>query len=128
MAQQLKVLRNEGTGRGEAFASAATPVVEVAGRKPKRLAEAGAEDMRALAVKVLAQALVRQVEAVAEGRRGANERRFVIAEEVRHFEAELIRAALTLTGGRQRRAARFLGMSKTALNAKIKRYQIVLTE
>ena len=45
-------------------------------------------------------------------------------EEVRKFEADLIRAALVRTGGNQSRAARLLGVKHTTLNAKIKRYGI----
>jgi len=44
--------------------------------------------------------------------------------EVHRFEAELIRSALARTQGRQRRAARLLGMKVTTLNAKIRRYKI----
>jgi DNA-binding NtrC family response regulator len=44
--------------------------------------------------------------------------------EVRRFESDLIRCALIRTGGRQRRAARLLGIKATTLNAKIKRYRI----
>src|SRR6476619_6783633 len=45
-------------------------------------------------------------------------------DEVRKFEADLIRAALVRTGGNQARAARLLGVKHTTLNAKIKRYGI----
>lgn len=44
--------------------------------------------------------------------------------EVRRFESDLIRCALIRTGGRQRRAARLLGIKTATLNAKIKRYRI----
>jgi DNA-binding NtrC family response regulator len=44
--------------------------------------------------------------------------------EVRLFESDLIRCALIRTGGRQRRAARLLGIKAATLNAKIKRYRI----
>ena len=47
-------------------------------------------------------------------------------DEVRKFEADLIRAALVRTGGNQSRAARLLGVKHTTLNAKIKRYGISL--
>ena len=46
-----------------------------------------------------------------------------LREEVSQFEAALIRAALTSTHGRQRRAARVLGMKVSTLNAKIQRYR-----
>ncbi len=44
--------------------------------------------------------------------------------EVQRFESDLIRCALIRTGGRQRRAARLLGIKAATLNAKIKRYRI----
>lgn len=44
--------------------------------------------------------------------------------EVQLFEFDLIRCALIRTGGRQRRAARLLGIKAATLNAKIKRYRI----
>ena len=46
------------------------------------------------------------------------------SEEVRRFEADLIRRALTRTGGHQRRAARLLNLKVTTLNALIKRHRI----
>ena len=46
-------------------------------------------------------------------------------DEVKKFEADLIRAALVRTGGNQARAARLLGVKHTTLNAKIKRYQLL---
>ena len=48
-----------------------------------------------------------------------------LEDEVRKFEADLIRAALVRTGGNQARAARLLGVKHTTLNAKIKRYQLL---
>jgi transcriptional regulator with GAF, ATPase, and Fis domain len=48
--------------------------------------------------------------------------------EVQRFEAMLIRSALTYTGGRQRRAARLLGINVSTMNSKIKRYKITLEE
>jgi transcriptional regulator with GAF, ATPase, and Fis domain len=45
-------------------------------------------------------------------------------EEVKQFEMNLIRTALSRTAGNQIRAAKLLGLKPTTLNAKIKRYQI----
>jgi DNA-binding NtrC family response regulator len=45
-------------------------------------------------------------------------------DEVKRFEIDLIRAALDRARGNQSRASRMLGVKKTTLNAKIKRYQI----
>ena len=54
-----------------------------------------------------------------------SDQRLNLDDEVRKFEADLIRAALVRTGGNQARAARLLGVKHTTLNAKIKRYQIL---
>ncbi|HEX8775592.1 MAG TPA: helix-turn-helix domain-containing protein [Pyrinomonadaceae bacterium] len=48
-------------------------------------------------------------------------------QELRQFEVELIRCALALTGGRQARAARLLGLKTTTLNTKIKQFNIQIT-
>ncbi len=45
-----------------------------------------------------------------------------LAAEVENFEAELIMSALLETGGRQRAAARLLGMNISTLNRKLKRH------
>jgi transcriptional regulator with PAS, ATPase and Fis domain len=49
-------------------------------------------------------------------------------DEVRHFETNLIRSALSRTGGSQTRAAKLLGIKLTTLNSKIKRYHILPNE
>ncbi len=50
-----------------------------------------------------------------------------LQDEVRKFETDLIRAALVRTAGNQSRAAQLLGVKHTTLNAKIKRYGILLS-
>jgi transcriptional regulator with GAF, ATPase, and Fis domain len=77
-------------------------------------------------VKVLALTLLREIESLenAEG----NISDFDLTKETRHFESEMIRSALIKTGGRQRRAARLLGMKVTTLNTKIRRYGIKIDE
>ena len=50
--------------------------------------------------------------------------RIRLDDEVKRFEIDLIRAALDKAHGNQSRASRILGIKKTTLNAKIKRYQI----
>lgn len=47
-----------------------------------------------------------------------------LSEEVQNYEAELIRCALLRCNGRQRKAAKLLGVKFTTLNAKIKRLGI----
>jgi DNA-binding NtrC family response regulator len=85
-------------------------------------------DARIGALKILAGSLLHRIEAlekeIVEGRTSPLD----LKEEVQRFEAELIRNALFRTGGRQRRAARLLGMKVTTLNTKIKRYRITLDE
>src|SRR6267378_2712627 len=75
-------------------------------------------------LKILAQSLMRQIECLQAEAASGSSLEFDAQSEVRRFEAELIRSALVSTGGRQRRAARLLGMKVTTLNTKIKRYQI----
>ena len=48
-----------------------------------------------------------------------------IYDEVRLYETALIRRALRLTGGNQKKAARLLGLLPSTLNDKIKRYHIL---
>ena len=75
------------------------------------------------AVKILVLALLREIEYLDDPTAGRTSE-LNLADEVRRFEIELIRSALLRTGGRQRRAARLLGIKVATLNAKIKRYQL----
>ena len=83
-------------------------------------------DARIGSLRILAQSLMRQIEFLEKDAASASSDDFDAQSEVRRFEAELIRSALIKTGGRQRRAARILGMKVTTLNTKIKRYRITL--
>jgi DNA-binding NtrC family response regulator len=76
------------------------------------------------ALKTLALNLLRELEALEANRASEGSAKFSLQEEVRRFEEDMIRCALIRTGGRQRRAARMLGMNAATLNAKIKRYGI----
>lgn len=53
------------------------------------------------------------------------DQQITLDDEVRKFEADLIRAALVRTHGNQAHAARLLGVKHTTLNAKIKRYHLL---
>ena len=53
-----------------------------------------------------------------------NDQRLNLDDEVKRFEADLIRVALVRTGGNQARAAKLLGLGTTTLNYKIKVYEI----
>ncbi|HEX8140968.1 MAG TPA: helix-turn-helix domain-containing protein [Pyrinomonadaceae bacterium] len=81
-------------------------------------------DNRIEALKTLALNLLRELEALEKSRAGDRQVKLSLQEEVRRFEEDMIRCALIRTGGRQRRAARMLGVNAATLNAKIKRYGI----
>jgi DNA-binding NtrC family response regulator len=83
-----------------------------------------ASTSRLEALKVLALALMNEIEALGQIQAQGPVRAINLSEEVRRFEIDLIRGALMQTGGRQRRAARLLGMKVPTLHAKMKRYQI----
>lgn len=74
------------------------------------------------ALTVLAHALLREIESLKQTRNGAHN--MDISDEVRRFEAELIRSALVQTGGKLRCAATLLGMKVTTLHSKVKRYNL----
>jgi DNA-binding NtrC family response regulator len=76
------------------------------------------------ALKVLALALLSEIEALGQAASHGLKPSINLYDEVRRFETDLIRGALMQTGGRQRRAARLLGMKVPTLHAKMKRYQI----
>ena len=75
-------------------------------------------------LKVLALTLLREVENLEAPDAIGTADALDLSAAVHRFEAEMIRSALIRTGGRQRPAARLLGMKATTLNAKIKRYRI----
>ena len=77
------------------------------------------------AITVLASALLQRIESLRSRR---NEKAMNLAAEVERFESALISSALVETGGRQRRAAKLLGMNITTLNRKLKRYKIKSTQ
>lgn len=80
-----------------------------------------AESIRLKLLKILTLTLLRELEGVGINANRENDE-FNLQNEVEHFEAELIRSALIMTGGRQRRAAKLLGMKVTTLHTKIRRY------
>ena len=76
------------------------------------------------ALKILANALLRGIEAL-EQTDPQEPGQICLHDEMRRYEADIIRCALIRTGGRQRRAARLLGMKVATLNHKIKRYDLM---
>ena len=91
---------------------------------PRKDATPTAEEARIASLKVLALTLLRQVELLEKQIAVDNVTELNLQKEVHGFEAAIIRSALAKTGGRQRRAARLLGVKVTTLNTKIKRHKI----
>ena len=117
--------------RSHAAGRQAAETLKVHRHPPKKAAEppkpsAPSIDARIGSLTILVQSLMRQIECLQEEAASGSTLEFNARSEVRRFEAELIRSALVRTGGRQRRAARLLGMKVTTLNTKIKRYKISL--
>jgi DNA-binding NtrC family response regulator len=77
-------------------------------------------------LKTLAAIMANELEAL--HRFDNNGRRPTLKNEVSRFETELIRNALAIARGSQRRAARLLGLSPTTLHTKIRRLKINLEE
>jgi hypothetical protein len=77
------------------------------------------QTLKVLALTLLEEITFLEVEPGKGGSTGLD-----LQSQVHKFEAAVIRSALERTGGRQRRAARLLGMKVTTLNTKIKRYKL----
>ena len=93
-----------------------------------RLNSPTTEEARLASLKVLAMTLLSQVESLENQMAEGSVPELNLQNEVHRFEEEIIRSALKKTGGRQRRAARLLGVKVTTLNTKIKRYNINSTK
>ena len=76
------------------------------------------------ALKKLAQALLVEVSSLEQKKAEAGRANLDLSEEVREFEADLIRCALVKTDGHQAQAARLLNIKPTTLHEKMKRYGI----
>ncbi len=92
------------------------------------LKSATGETARIASLKVLAMTLLRQVESLEKQMAAGSVPELNLQNEVHRFEAAIIRSALNKTGGRQRRAAKLLGVKVTTLNTKIKRHKITMEE
>ena|ERR1700730_4917942 len=113
---QVRAARTALSGNRVAAGSAS----KTAGKRPR------AVDCRIAALEILALTLLREIQSL-EGLNIDDDdesSQLDLPAEIHRFESELIRNALVKTGGRQRRAARLLGMKVTTLNAKIRRYRI----
>ena len=84
-------------------------------------------DVRAEILRALVLVILQEIDALSE-EPVEETKELKLSEVIRRIEAELIRSALVRTGGRQRRAARLLGVKVPTLIAKIKRYNINLVE
>ena len=95
------------------------PAIPTTARVQQEEAENSSLDVSKVTLRILAGALISRIESL--GKNGSD---LNLQREVHRFEAELIRMALIETGGRQRRAAKLLGMKATTLSTKIKRHHI----
>jgi DNA-binding NtrC family response regulator len=77
------------------------------------------------ALKILANSILSEVSSLEPSPEVPSDTDVDLAEEVRRFEEDLIRNALTRTGGRQRKAAMLLGLNPTTLHAKMKRFGMI---
>jgi DNA-binding NtrC family response regulator len=102
--------------------------VQLARLSSHRLNSSNLEEAHLASLKILALTLLNQVESL-EAQIGADDvPELNLQREVHRFEAAIIRSALAKTGGRQRRAARLLGVKVTTLNTKIKRLKILIPD
>jgi DNA-binding NtrC family response regulator len=83
---------------------------------------------RVEALRNLTLALLREVVALSELSESGEGSGLNLACEVQRFEADLIRLALVQTAGKQRRAARLLGVKITTLHRNVKHYKINIEE
>lgn len=75
-------------------------------------------------LKQLAVKLVSEVESLNEKERFDFNSGFKLNEELQKFEMDMIRHALYLSNGHQTFAAKLLGIKKTTLHAKLKRFSM----
>jgi DNA-binding protein Fis len=99
----------------------------VADASKARLGMLGLSEARISSLKVLVTTLLSQIEKLEKQLASDGPSELSLQREVHQFEAALIKSALAKTGGRQRRAARLLGVKVTTLNTKIKRHKIMST-
>lgn len=100
--------------------------VSVGTNKSGELQISVAANNRLEALKVLSQSILKEVDSLRREENIAESPKINLAEEVQNYEADLIRCALLRCGGKQRRAAKLLGVKVTTLNSKIKRLGVEL--
>lgn len=96
----------------------------LAGEAAAGLRNEVAMDNRLHTLREVALTLLREVESLRVSQPANARQRVNLQAEVRRFEIDLIRSALSRTGGNQTRAAQLLGVKITTLNTKIIRYKI----
>lgn len=75
-------------------------------------------------LKQLTDRLISEVENISRKQTLILDEKINLEEQVEEFETNLIRHALLINKGNQRRAAKMLGVNASTLNSKIKRYGI----
>lgn len=75
-------------------------------------------------LKVFSNLILQEIETLRREGNLSTAQNINLSEEVQNYEAELIRCALLRCNGRQRKAAKLLGVKATTLNSKIKRLGI----
>ena len=88
------------------------------------LAEEAVLDTRLDHLMFLAANILHELNSLHQQRQTHMTHRITFKDEVRRFESELIRNALAITSGAQRRAAAILGMDASTLDMTIKRLKI----
>lgn len=83
------------------------------------------------ALKSISQLLIREINSLDDTERNLtnqikNGKRICLNNEMQRFEIDLIRRALICTMGKQTEAAKLLGLKRSTLSEKIKRYKIEL--
>jgi DNA-binding NtrC family response regulator len=130
MAAQLTTMdrfSNSGTSNDGGVSNTGAVVVEGAHQSAVPVGAPGeAKSSRPLcqSMKMVLLALLDRIEALESEVHSRNSDSLDLRNEVNEFEGALIRAALASTQGRQRRAARVLGMKVSTLNAKMRRYHV----
>ena len=79
------------------------------------------------ALKVLANSILVEISSLVQNAGSSTQINVDLMGEVQRYETDMIRCALTRTGGKQRSAAALLGIKPTTLHEKMKRYGLINT-
>jgi len=105
------------------------PVAEVTAPPDSQLAQQAAIELRLELLQNIVTLLTRELQKLRKDANltdnsGSLDFPVRMAEEVAHYECQLILEALKTTGNRQNRAAKLLGIKYTTLNSKIRKYKL----